>query len=53
MSKKDRSKRFRGYLLTSYSGWDSMKMKPTKNLDLFEYDFEMTTAAARIIGRKI
>jgi len=52
--KKDRIKDLEDISLLLYSGWEFYEDEAyEKHLDLFDDDFEMTTAAARIIGRKM
>lgn len=52
--KKDRIKDLEDISLLLNSGWEFYEDEAYENhLDLFDDDFEMTTAAARIIGRKM
>lgn len=52
--KKDRIKDLEDISLLLDSGWEFYEVEAYENhLDLFDDDFEMTTAAARIIGRKM
>ena len=52
--KKDRIKDLEDISLLLNSGWEFYEAEAyEKHLDLFDDDFEMTTAAARIIGRKM
>ncbi|AZQ59324.1 hypothetical protein EJ994_11085 [Maribacter sp. MJ134] len=52
--KKDRIKDLEDISLLLNSGWEFYEAEAYENhLDLFDDDFEMTTAAARIIGRKM
>ena len=52
--KQDRTKDLEDISLLLKSGWDFYEEEAYENhLDLFDDNFEMTTAAARIIGRKM
>ncbi len=52
--KKDRIKDLKDISLLLNSGWEFYEAEAYENhLDLFDDDFEMVTAAARIIGRKM